>query len=363
MEKEYEMPATVAKRRIQTTASRDGIPPEPAPRLPRPNGHAHPPDDGFTRKIVSQSPVMHDIFHCVRRVANVDSTVLITGESGTGKELVAEAVHAASARSAGPLVTINMAAVPEALVESELFGHVKGSFTGAGASRMGRFEAANGGTLFIDEIGDLELSAQAKLLRVLENRVVTPVGGNGDRKVDVRVVAATNRPLERMVAANEFREDLYYRLNVIPISLPPLRDRRGDIPLLVNHFIDHFCETYRRRSLEVDERLMTLLDTHRWPGNVRELRNCVERMVVLANSDVLTIDDASPVIRQNTRSRPAIGFEFPDNVSLAEIEETVISETLQRCDGNRTRAAEKLDISVRTLQRRLARRGDDLVES
>lgn len=356
------MPATVAKRRFQTTATYDGIELEPAHRLPRPNGHARRPDDGVLNKIISQSPAMHEVFRCVRQVANVDSTVLITGESGTGKELVAEAVHAASTRSAGPFVTINMAAVPESLVESELFGHVKGSFTGAGSSRVGRFEAANGGTLFIDEIGDLELSSQAKLLRVLENRVVTPVGGNDERKVDVRVVAATNRPLESMVAANDFRADLYYRLNVVRISLPPLCERHGDIPLLVRHFVDHFCETYRRSPLEVDDALMTLLDAHPWPGNVRELRNCVESMVVLANSDVLTRDDLPSVIRKNDPRRPAPCFEFPDNVSLAEIEETVISETLQRCDGNRTRAAEKLDISVRTLQRRLARRSREPAE-
>ncbi|MCA9266327.1 MAG: sigma-54 dependent transcriptional regulator [Pirellulaceae bacterium] len=339
------MPTTATKPKRSTKSAND---------LPRRNGHDPPFDDNLLKKIVSQSPLMDEVYQFVRQVAPVDSTVLVTGESGTGKELIAEAIHAASERSAGPFVTINMAAVPEALVESELFGHVKGSFTGAAADRVGRFEAAKGGTIFVDEIGDLHPPSQAKLLRVLENRIVTPVGGNDDREVDVRVVAATHRPLEKMVADDDFREDLYYRLNVVRISLPPLRKRQGDIPMLVRHFVDYFCETYNRMPLDVDEELMAFLDSHPWPGNVRELRNCVESMVVLTNADMLTSDDVPPVVRKNARN-PLPRFEVPDNISLAEIEETIITETLERCDGNRTRAAQKLDISVRTLQRRLAR--------
>lgn len=349
------MTAIATKRKRSAKSVGTGRAHKMADGSPRCNGHDRPLDDAVLKEIVSQSPVMDEVFHFVRQVARVGSTVLVTGESGTGKELVAKAIHAASARATGPFVTINMAAVPGALVESELFGHVKGSFTGASTDRVGHFEAANGGTIFIDEIGDLQLSSQAKLLRVLESRVVTPVGGNDQRKVDARVVAATNRPLENMVAGNDFREDLYYRLNVVQIPLPALREREGDIPLLVRHFVDYFCETYRRRPLDVDEQLMTFLDSHSWPGNVRELRNCVESMVVLTNSDVLTIDDVPPVVRKNSRNRPAPRFEVPEDITLGELEETVISETLERCYGNRTRAAQKLEISVRTLQRRLAR--------
>jgi len=312
-------------------------------------------DEPTLRRIVTCSPVMKEVFHYVRQAAMVDSTVLVTGESGTGKELVAEAIHANSPRTAGPLVTFDMTAVPEALVESELFGHVKGSFTGAMANRIGRFQAAGGGTLFIDEIGDLPRPSQAKLLRVLENRVITPVGGNQERKIDVRVVAATNRPLEKMVNDGDFRDDLYYRLNIVRINLPPLRERREDIALLVEHFVDHFCRRYLRPTIQVDPGLMKYLQTHRWPGNVRELRNCVESMFVLSKGRRLTLDDVPPLVRKRHRLQET-PFDVPDNFTLTEIVDIVISKTLERCNGNLTRAAQKLDISVRTLQRRLARR-------
>jgi transcriptional regulator with PAS, ATPase and Fis domain len=305
--------------------------------------------------IVSRSPAMEGVFDKIENAAPVDCTVLITGESGTGKELIAEAIHKHSCRRKGPYVTVNMAAVPESLVESELFGHVKGSFTGAASNRKGRFEAANGGTLFIDEIGDLKQASQAKLLRALENRVVTPVGGNDNREVDVRIVAATNRNLEQMVADGDFRDDLYYRLNIVRMSLPPLRDRPEDIGLLVRFFVNYFCQEYDRPALRIDRELVDFLQDYEWPGNVRELRNCVESMVVLSKADRLTLDDLPAVTRDATNCQKKIQLEIPDNVTLAEVEETVIKQVLDRCDGNRTRAADQLEISVRTLQRRLAR--------
>jgi DNA-binding NtrC family response regulator len=211
--------------------------------------------------------------------------------------------------------------------------------------------------LFIDEIGDLEPASQAKLLRALENRVVTPVGGNENRDVDVRIIAATNRRLESMIAENDFREDLYYRLNIVRIALPALRQRSEDIPLLVEHFTQHFCEAYDQPAIDVDPQLMDFLQTYRWPGNVRELRNCVESMVVLARSDCLTMEDVPAMIRSRS-GHDCVRLEVPDDITLAEAEEAVIKQTLQRCDGNRTHAAHKLDISVRTLQRKLARWGD-----
>jgi DNA-binding NtrC family response regulator len=349
LREEGEMTATITKPRRKSTKR---------PKIDR-RARAIRPEQRDSRfeHIVSCSPLMEQVFRAIEQAAPVESTVLITGESGTGKELVAEAIHRHSRRSAGPYVTVNMAAVPESLVESELFGHIKGAFTGAGASRVGRFEAANGGTLFIDEIGDLQPAAQAKLLRALENRVVTPVGGNEDRDVDVRIVAATNRRLEDMIDEDDFRDDLYYRLNIVRISLPALRERGEDIPLLVTHFIDHFCQAYNRPAMTVDTELMDFLQAHRWPGNVRELRNCIESMVVLADGDPLTMDDVPEMIRRES-GQEHFRFEVPENTTLAQAEEAVIRQILQRCGGNRTHAAHKLDISVRTLQRKLARWSD-----
>lgn len=282
------MAATESKQPAARATRDPSWKPPHASRPPRRGDDGRSPEDAALNKIVSGSACMADVFRLVRRVMTVESTVLVTGESGTGKELIAEAIHAGSPRASGPFVTINMAAVPEALVESELFGHVKGAFTDAGTDRVGRFEAARGGTIFVDEIGDLKPASQAKLLRVLENRRITPVGSNNEREVDVRVIAATNRPLEGMVADGDFREDLYYRLNVVRIPLPPLRERDGDVTLLVRHFLHQFCKACGRAPLEMDPALLAFLDSHPWPGNVRQLRNCVESMVVLANSDRLT---------------------------------------------------------------------------
>lgn len=305
---------------------------------------------GF-ESIIGKSKQMVDVFEKARRAAMVESTVLITGESGTGKELFAEAIHQNSTRKQQPFVTVNMAAVPENLVESELFGHAKGSFTGATDSRMGRFESADGGTLFIDEIGDFALSSQAKLLRVLENGKVTPVGSNNDREVDVRVVAATSRQLEDMVANDDFREDLYYRLNVINLRLPPLRERREDIPLLVDYFLRIICDACDRSHLKIDNELTDFLQKYDWPGNVRQLSNCLESMVVLSREDQLTIDDLPATIDEEPTGSK--GVAVPHGTSLEDLERAAVEQALEDHDGNRTHAAEALGISVRTLQRKL----------
>jgi transcriptional regulator with PAS, ATPase and Fis domain len=303
-------------------------------------------------KIVTCSDLMLPIFDQASRAAQSEATVLITGESGTGKELIAEAIHANSPRRDGPLVVINMAAVPDTLIESELFGHVAGAFTGAGTSRVGRFEAAQGGSLFIDEIGDLAPESQAKLLRVLENHVVTPVGGNEDRTVDVRVIAATNRNLEKMVQEGDFRAELYYRLNVVTIALPPLRHRREDIVPLVEHFFDELSRAYSKPAPVPDAELVAYLESHDWPGNVRQLRNCVESMFVLADGPTLTLDDLPAVVR-NQRADGEVPFEVPEDCTLDELARAAVSQALDRYGGNRTHAARSLGISVRTLQRRM----------
>jgi DNA-binding NtrC family response regulator len=303
-------------------------------------------------RIIGESKQLKDVFAKIQRAAPVDSTVLILGESGTGKELVAQALHHNSNRKKGPFVAVNCAAVPATLVESELFGHVRGAFTGATDRRMGRFEQADGGTLFIDEIGDFELGLQAKLLRVLETLTVTPVGGHEDRKVDVRVLAATSRDLRKMVETGMFREDLFYRLNVVTITLPALRQRLDDIPILVDHFLRDITEqkhtTPRRMSADV----MRRLQAYRWPGNVRELRNVLESMMVLGDGDTLTENDLPEQIAAGAlaNSKPS---EIPTGLTMEELEKLAITKALDQCNGNRTHAADRLGISVRTLQRKL----------
>lgn len=303
-------------------------------------------------KMIACSAAMQTVFDEIYRTAQADATVLVSGESGTGKELVAEAIHRHSRRCDGPFVAVNMAAVPETLVESELFGHVAGAFTGAATPRAGRFEAANGGTLFIDEVGDLKLTSQSKLLRVLENHVVTPVGSNENHPADVRVIAATNHRLESLVAEGKFREDLYYRLTVVTIAIPPLRKRREDIPLLVDYFLDELCHNNGKPRLSADPELLGFLESYDWPGNVRQLRNCLESMVILSRSPTLTVNDLPPMIRNFPRN-PMPYFEMPQGVTLADVVKAAVLQTLDRLDGNRTQAAQSLGISVRTLQRKL----------
>lgn len=303
-------------------------------------------------QIIGQSKQMKDVFAKIQRAAPVDSTVLILGESGTGKELVAQALHHNSNRKKGPFVAVNCAAVPATLVESELFGHVRGAFTGATDRRVGRFEQADGGTLFIDEIGDFELGLQAKLLRVLETLTLTPVGGHEDRKVDVRVIAATSRDVRGMLEEGTFREDLYYRLNVVTILLPPLRQRTDDIPILVEHFLREISSNKHTAPRRISPEVMRRFEAYRWPGNVRELRNTLERMMVLADGEVLTENDLPEEIMaaSNDLSAPK---EMTANMTMDELEKLAITKALEQCAGNRTHAAERLGISVRTLQRKL----------
>jgi DNA-binding NtrC family response regulator len=303
-------------------------------------------------KIIGQSRLMKDVFDKIHRAAPVDSTVLILGESGTGKELVAQALHHNSPRKKGPFVAVNCAAVPATLVESELFGHVRGAFTGATDKRIGRFQQASGGTLFIDEIGDFELGLQAKLLRVLETLTLTPVGGQEDQKVDVRVVTATSRDIHQMVGEGKFREDLFYRLNVVSIQLPALRDRPDDIPILVDHFLKEISENKHTAPRRVSREVMERFQSYRWPGNVRELRNALESMMVLADGEVMTEKDLPDRVGSGSSNGTA-PQQIPTGLTMEELERLAIAKALDLSGGNRTHAATRLGISVRTLQRKL----------
>jgi two-component system NtrC family response regulator len=299
--------------------------------------------------IIGESGRMQEVLGLVQRVAPSDVTVLIRGESGTGKELVARALHFNSPRAQGPLVTLNCAALPEQLLESELFGHERGAFTGAIAQRKGRFELAHGGSIFLDEIGDLSASLQVKLLRVLQERQFERVGGSRTLDVDVRVIAATNRDLEAGMREGRFREDLYYRLNVVTIQIPPLRERREDIPPLLDHFVKKFAAKNRREVTGLSAAARDALMKYDYPGNVRELENLVERSVLLARGRVLDLEDLPPTVRPAAR-RP--GEPMPATLPdlLAEIESQAIRAALERHGGVQTRAAEELGISERVLR-------------
>ena len=301
--------------------------------------------------IIGQSAAMAEVFNSIRQVSPSRATVLVEGESGTGKELVAHSVHRLSPRANGPFIPVHCAALTKSLLESELFGHEKGAFTGAIERRQGRFEQADGGTLFLDEVGEIDPSVQVKILRVLEERRFERVGGSESIDVDVRLIAATNRDLKTMVDAGDFREDLYYRLYVIAIQMPPLRDRRTDIPLLVNHYLATFNEENEKQFEGLTPDALDLLSSYEWPGNVRELRNLIERMVVMARGPRLTVRDIPIQIRESTGQIVAVrkGGEH----SLQEAERTMIQKALKTSNGNRTRAAELLGISRRTLHRKI----------
>jgi DNA-binding NtrC family response regulator len=304
--------------------------------------------------IIGESGQMLDVLSLVRRVAPSEATVLIRGESGTGKELIAKAIHFASPRASGPLVKVNCAALPETLLESELFGHEKGAFTGALTSREGRFELANGGTLFLDEIGDLPLHLQAKLLRVLQEREYEKVGSSRPVQVNVRILAASHRPLEVLITAGQLREDLYYRLNVVTISLPPLRERRSDLSLLIDHLLRLFAEKNGKTIRGLTHEARDILLRYDYPGNVRELENIIERAVVLTRDDVIGTGDL-PLTVQN----PEVEGDEETNLTVAmeALERRMIRDALARSDGVQTHAAELLGISERALRYKLIKYG------
>jgi two-component system response regulator HydG len=310
--------------------------------------------------IIGTSEPMRRLFEAISLVAPTEATVLILGESGTGKELVAQAIHATSPRRAGPLITVQCAALPETLLESELFGHERGAFTGATERRLGRFELAHGGTIFLDEIGDLPPTAQTKLLRVLQSQEFERVGGTNTLKIDVRVIAATNKDLEAAVRAGQFREDLWYRLYVFPLIVSPLRERRDDIPLLAEHFLKRYAERHRRRLRGLTPRALDLLMRYEWPGNVRELEHTIERAVILARGEHITPEELPPTIRaiggdptDTTPQEPPL----PVGLSLKDVERQLIRRTLEHTGGNRTKAAETLGISRATLHNKLKEYG------
>jgi DNA-binding NtrC family response regulator len=303
------------------------------------------------REIVGNSHAMRRVLDIATQAAPSMATVLVLGESGTGKELISRFIHDNSARPSGPFIAVNCAAIPETILEAELFGHERGAFTGAIAKREGRFAKATGGTLFLDEIAELSPSVQVKLLRVLQEGEYEPIGGDTQR-ADVRIVAATNRDLRAEVAAGRFREDLYYRLNVIALTAPPLRARREDIPLLVDHFLGAYCAKNGRPRLEVSREVTQTLIDYDWPGNVRELENAIERAVVLCRSSALSVEDLPDVITKS--SNPVLSvLSIPVGTSLDEVERRLIRETLRHTKGDKSLAAQLLGISTRTIYRKL----------
>lgn len=313
--------------------------------------------------IIGSSPAMESLFDIMRQAAPTQATILIQGASGTGKELVAQAIHRLSTRASGPFVAVHCAALSSTLLESELFGHEKGAFTGAVAQRKGRFEMASGGTLFLDEISEIEPEVQVKLLRVLEERKFERVGGTDTIGVDIRIIAATNRNLKQYVDEGKFREDLYYRLDVVAIRMPLLHERANDIPVLSNHFMKEFAEINGRKIKRIDADATALLQVYSWPGNVRELRNTIEKMVVLAHGEVLTVEDVPANIRAEVnRSSPTADAPLSTvstfvadspTESLSETEKRKILSALDVAKGNKSKAALALGISRRTLHRKL----------
>lgn len=313
--------------------------------------------DGFA-SILGKSEAMRQCIALASQVATSEATVLISGESGTGKELIAHAIHTESPRADKPFVAVNCAALPETLLESELFGHEKGAFTGAEKARAGRFIAADGGTLFLDEVGEMDLSVQAKLLRVIQDGEVAKLGSDTTTAVDVRMVAATNRDLSADVKEGRFREDLYYRLNVVAVHVPPLRERHGDVPLLAAHFLERYAARNRKAVKGFTPEAMDLMTRYTWPGNVRELENAVERAVVLATAEYVDTSQLPPEVARAASaavSQPATVED--ENRTLDDVERATILRTLDECEGNKSEAARRLGITRATLHKKLKRYG------
>ncbi len=310
--------------------------------------------------VVGNSPQMHNIINILKSVAPTDSTVLIHGENGTGKELVARALHQNSPRKNKPFVPLNISALPDSILESELFGHEAGAFTGAMGRRIGKFEHANGGTLFLDEVGEMPMDTQVKLLRVLEERKITRLGANDELPINVRLVAATNADLQKLVQDGKFREDLYYRINVVSINLPPLRERTGDIPLLMEHFLRDLTKRTGRDAQGFSRAARKALLAYQWPGNIRQLRNTIERMLVLDNDGVLDIDGLPPEIAALVKDQlPDTEDEMPSGADsligkpMTDVEKYYIQRALDLTDGNREEASRMLEIGERTLYRKI----------
>lgn len=305
------------------------------------------------KKIIGSSKAITEVLDLVSKVAGNDVTVLITGESGTGKEMVATAINSESSRKTKPYLKMNCAAIPSELLESQLFGHERGAFTGAISRQEGCFERANGGSLFLDEIGDMSMMTQTKLLRVLQEQEFERIGGSTTIKVDVRIMAATNKNLLEEIKKGRFREDLYYRLNVVEIHIPPLRERIEDIPDIVNSFLDEFKEKYNKPELIVSSNAMSILTTYSWPGNVRELRNVIERATVLSRSNVIEADDFPDKIRKPSKLAGGEGIVEDRIYTMAEMERIYAQKILEYAGGNKLKAARLLDIDPKTLRTKL----------
>ncbi len=312
--------------------------------------------------IVGQSQALQKVFDVVTKVADSDSTVLITGESGTGKELIARAIHYSARGPIGPLIPVNCGAIPEELLESELFGHEKGAFTNAIKTRAGRFELADGGTIFLDEIGEMSPKLQVKLLRVIQEKQFERVGGTRTITVNIRVIAATNQDLYRAVESGRFREDLYYRLNVIPVHIPPIRQRREDIPLLIEYFFNRFRRKKKTNVEGIDPEVVEALTAYDWPGNVRELENLIERLVILADGPSITLDDLPERITRPPKAAARGEFVLPDegfslSDYLAEVENDLIAQALEKAGGVKSKAAQILGINRTTLVEKMKKKG------